>query len=257
MATRFKLTSISPPEDGHGQQLGRAWAGVAGVGEQRTESTGVQPGGLGRAWWLVVLQSISGNETGPWRWMEPGTRPGGGGARVCVRLNRNGWRPGSPAVAVVGRGGGEKQEGHAGGKGEGRRRVVLWAGGCQPEGRRGLGWAGGPGQGEGAWGSWRVVRAGRQASVPEAYFSVCPQRGWCAVSPVLSVSSSDSRPSGEHPWEETFWVPDLRTGRVACGVVASHQLPEPFLASGLIFRHLCPRFSPDSFTSCLVLTPPL
>ena len=61
------------------------------------------------------------------------------------------------------------------GHGEDGGGSPLCAGGCQPEGHRGWGWAGGPGQGEGAWGSWRVVRAGRQASVPEAYSALVPR----------------------------------------------------------------------------------
>lgn len=152
--------------------------------------------------------------------------------RVCVRAGeRKVGAPGSPAVAVVGGAGERSRRAAVAGKGRGEDGggSPLWAGGCQPEGHRGLGWAGGPGQGEGAWGSWRVVRAGRQASVPEAYSAFVPRRGWCAVSPVLSASSSDSRARlGEHPWEETFWVPDLRTGRVACGVVASHSATRAF-----------------------------
>lgn len=77
---------------------------------------------------------------------------------------------------------------------------------------------------------------------------------------VLSVPSSASWARLEgHPWEETSWVPDLRTGRVACGVVASNSATKAFSwLQGFIFRHLCPNFpAPDSFTSCLVLTSPL
>ena len=192
------------------------------------------------------------------------TRPGEGGVRVCVRAGerKDGARGRQLWPWWAGRGERRSRRAAVAGKGHGEDGggSPLCAGGCQPEGHRGWGWAGGPGQGEGAWGSWRVVRAGRQASVPEAYSALVPRSGWCAVSPVLSASSSDSRASlGEHPWEETFWVPGLRTGRVACGVVASHSATKAFSwLRGFIFRHLCPHFpAPDSFTSCLVLTSPL
>ena len=73
-----------------------------------------------------------------------------------------------------------------------------------------------------------MLRAGRETSVPKACSSFHPRKGWCVVSLVLSVSSSASRASlEEHPWEETFWVPDLRTGHVVWW--RATQPPQPFL----------------------------
>lgn len=76
----------------------------------------------------------------------------------------------------------------------------------------------------------------------------------CGVSsPVCDILSFKGRSRGA-PQKKTFWVPDLRTGHVACGVVASNPATKAFSwLQGFIFRYLCPNFpAPDSFTSCLV-----
>lgn len=113
------------------------------------------------------------------------------------------------------------------GRGEDGGGLLLCAGGCQPEGRRG--------RGEETWGSWRVVRAGRPAAF--VLLSVCPQEGLvCGV-----LRSCLRRPQIQGPvWGST-------PGRRLCGLQTSEQdvwpvvrwratqPPTPFLGFGGLF----------------------
>lgn len=91
---------------------------------------------------LEVRQGLGdgcGSSDTPW-WRRESLCQGWGTSRLGA--------PGSPAVAVVGRGGKKQEAAAQAGRGVGRDGggSPLWAGGCQPEGRKGLGWAG-PGAG--------------------------------------------------------------------------------------------------------------